>query len=83
MTTMSISLPDDMLSFIQEQMTQVGYASASEYLHDLIRAAQRQNARRQLEAKLAEGLKGPTTKMTREDWDIIEREAMEGIERLG
>jgi Arc/MetJ-type ribon-helix-helix transcriptional regulator len=31
MTTMNISLPDDMKAFIELQIAQEGYASASEY----------------------------------------------------
>ncbi len=32
MTTMNISLPEDMKAFVEAQMTQEGYATASEYL---------------------------------------------------
>ena len=32
MTTMNISLPEEMKAFIEAQMAQEGYASASEYL---------------------------------------------------
>ena len=32
MTTMNISLPDEMKAFVETEMTQEGYASASEYL---------------------------------------------------
>jgi Arc/MetJ-type ribon-helix-helix transcriptional regulator len=45
-----------MKAFIEHQIAQGGYASASEYFHDLIREAQRGKAERELEAKLAEGL---------------------------
>ncbi|HLN32469.1 MAG TPA: type II toxin-antitoxin system ParD family antitoxin [Gemmataceae bacterium] len=76
---MNISLPDEMRAFIEEQMTREGYASASEYVRDLIREAERRSAKRELEAKLAEGLQGPPTKMTRKDWQSIEREALDGL----
>ena len=32
MTTMNISLPDEMKAFVEAQMATEGYASASEYL---------------------------------------------------
>ncbi len=32
MTTMNISLPDEMKAFVEAQMAHEGYASASEYL---------------------------------------------------
>jgi antitoxin ParD1/3/4 len=81
MTTMNISLPDEMKSFIETQLSREGYASASEYLRALIREAQKRQARAELGAKLLEGLRGPTVEMTREDWDSIEREAMNRVAR--
>ena len=78
MTTMNISLPEEMKAFIEAQMAQEGYASASEYLRFLIREAQKRRAKQELEAKFREALEsGPATPMTREDWDSIEREALD------
>jgi antitoxin ParD1/3/4 len=79
MTTMNISLPDEMKAFVEAQMDQEGYASASEYLRALIRDAQKRRAKQELERKLLEGLQGPAVEMTRKDWDSIEREAREGL----
>jgi antitoxin ParD1/3/4 len=79
MTTMNISLPDEMKAFVETEMAQAGYASASEYLRALIRDAQKRRAKLELEAKLLEGLQGPAVEMTREDWDSIEREARDGL----
>ena len=79
MTTMNISLPDDMRAFVESQMAQEGYASASEYLCALIRDAQKLRARQELEAKLLEGLEGPAVEMTRSEWKSIEREARKGL----
>jgi antitoxin ParD1/3/4 len=79
MTTMNISVPDEMKAFVEAQMAQEGYASASEYLRALIRDAQRRQAKQELENKLLEGLQGPAVKMTRKEWDSIEREAREGL----
>jgi len=41
---MNISVPDEMKAFVEAQMTQEGYASASEYLRALIREAQKAGA---------------------------------------
>ncbi|WP_169979103.1 type II toxin-antitoxin system ParD family antitoxin [Tautonia rosea] len=79
MTTMNISLPEEMKAFIDAQIAREGYASASEYVRDLIREAQRRHARNELDVKLLEGLEGPAVEMTREDWDAIRREALEGL----
>ena len=79
MATMNISLPDPMKEFIEAQTSIEGYGSVSEYLRSLIREVQKRQARRELEAKLLEGLQGPAVEMTREDWDSIRREALEGL----
>jgi antitoxin ParD1/3/4 len=79
MTSMNISLPDEMKAFVETEMAQEGYASASEYVRALIGNAQKRRAKQELEARLLEGLQGPAIEMTREDWDSIEREARDGL----
>lgn len=79
MTTMNISLPDEMKAFVEAQMSQDGYASASEYFRTLVREAQKRKARQELEAKLLEGLQGPVSEMTAEDWQSMRREAHEQL----
>ena len=75
MTTMNISLPDEMKTFVEEQVQQCGYSTASEYLRDLIRDAQRQAAKERLEKLLLEGLdSGPATPLTRKDWEDLHGE---------
>ena len=37
MTTMNVSLPDELKAFVDQQVAAHGYASTSEYLRDLIR----------------------------------------------
>jgi antitoxin ParD1/3/4 len=79
MKTMNISLPDEMKAFVEAQMSQEGYASASEYLRTLIREEQRRRAKQALEAKLLEGLQGPTTVLDSKEWDSIRQEALDGL----
>lgn len=75
MTTMNISLPEEMKAFVEEQIKQGGYSTVSEYLRELIRDAQKQAAKDRLEKLLLEGLdSGPATPMTREDWEGLHRE---------
>ena len=40
MSTMNISLPDTMKSFVDEQVSQRGYGTSSEYVRELIRKDQ-------------------------------------------
>jgi antitoxin ParD1/3/4 len=80
MATMDISLPDEMMAFVETQAAKEGFGSVSEYLCAPIRDLQKRRAKRDLEAKLCEAIEsGPAEPMTREDWDAIERE---GLERL-
>lgn len=52
MSTMNISLPDSLKSFVDEQVASRGYGTSSEYVHELIRKDQ---DRQQLRALLLEG----------------------------
>lgn len=52
MTTMNISLPDALKSFVDAQVTERGYGTSSEYVRELIRTDQ---DRRQLRALLLQG----------------------------
>ena len=40
MSTMNISLPDSLKSFVDDQVTQRGYGTSSEYVRELIRKDQ-------------------------------------------
>jgi antitoxin ParD1/3/4 len=81
MTTLNVSVPDEMKAFVEARVAQEGYASTSEYLHALIRDAQKRGAKRELEAKFREAVEsGPATPMTREDWAILRAEALEGLD---
>ena len=40
MSTMNISLPETLKSFVDEQVTERGYGTSSEYVRDLIRKDQ-------------------------------------------
>ena len=37
MTTMNVSLPDELKDFVDDRVDQSGYGSTSEYVRDLIR----------------------------------------------
>ncbi|NML17233.1 type II toxin-antitoxin system ParD family antitoxin [Azohydromonas caseinilytica] len=52
MGTMNISLPDSLKAFVDEQVSQRGYGTSSEYVRELIRKEQE---RQQLRALLLAG----------------------------
>ena len=58
MTTMNISLPDDMKTFVDEQVRARGYMSASEYVRDLLR---NEKETAEFRAKIDEGYASATT----------------------
>lgn len=61
MSTMNISLPDTLKSFVDEQVSQRGYGTSSEYVRELIRKDQdQQQLRRLLLAGAASSPSAPT-----------------------
>jgi antitoxin ParD1/3/4 len=70
MTTLNISLPDAMRTFIDEEIAKGGYSTASEYIRDLIRQAQKKAEEKKLEITLLEGLdSGKPIEVTDEWWE--------------
>lgn len=58
MSTMNISLPESLKSFVDEQVAMRGYGTSSEYIRELIRADQ---DRQRLRRLLLEGAESPLT----------------------
>jgi antitoxin ParD1/3/4 len=56
MSTMNISLPDEMKEFIDRQVAERGYGTSSEFLRDLIR---REQERLQLRNLMLEAMASP------------------------
>jgi antitoxin ParD1/3/4 len=56
MTTMNISLPDSLRTFVDQQVADRGFSTSSEYIRDLIRKEQ---DRERLRALLLEGANSP------------------------
>jgi len=73
MTTLNISLPKAMRNFIDEQIAEGGYGTASEYIRELVRLAQKQKAREAIEALLLEGLQSEGREMTSVDWKELKK----------
>jgi len=80
MQSMNISLPDPLKKFVDGQIAQGRYSSASEYVCELIRADEKRKAEEQLEAKLLEGLSSPESELTPADWSEIRKEALAKLE---
>lgn len=80
MQSMNISLPDPLKQFVDGQIAQGRYSSASEYVRELIRADEKRKAEELLEAELLEGLSGPESELTSADWSDIRKEALAKLE---
>ena len=74
MTTLNISIPDQMKDFIDKQVDERGYESPSDYFQELLRQEQKRKAEEKLEQLLEQGLSGGTAEMTEEDWVGIRSE---------
>ena len=60
-TTMNISLPESMKTFVDERLE--NYGSASEYVRDLIRGDQKRLEEEKLERLLLQRLRGPEAEL--------------------
>lgn len=69
MTSLNISLPESMREWIDEQVKTGGYGTASEFVREVIREAQKNKARQELEAKLLAGINsGPAIEVNEAYW---------------
>ena len=76
MTSMNVSLPEDLKAYVEEQ-TKQGYSTPSEYVRELIRDDRKRRAHEKLEALLLEGLNsGDPIEMTPEYWANLRAEAI-------
>jgi antitoxin ParD1/3/4 len=80
MQSMNISLPEPLKEFVDGQIAQGRYSSASEYVRELIRADEKRKAEDRLEALLLEGLGCAETELTPADWTAIRKEALAKVD---
>ena len=74
MTKVEVSLPGSLKQFIDGLVAEGEFKDLSEHLQTLIDRDRQARAKARIEALLIEGLdSGPSTPMTPEDWDEIER----------
>lgn len=65
MSTMNISLPETLKSFVDDQVGARGYSTSSEYVRELIR---RERDRQRLRGLLLEGAESPRAGVADEDY---------------
>jgi antitoxin ParD1/3/4 len=72
-TTLNVSLPGPLKEYVQKRVAEGIYSNPSDYVRSLIREDMRQNAQRQLETLVLEGLNSGDPKSV--DWEAIWAEA--------
>lgn len=88
MNTINISLPDEMTSWVENEMQQGGFADASEFFRQLVHEAKlrREDEMRQmnLEALLIEGVEsGDGEPVTAEWWNQLRSEVNDKLQAQG
>ena len=81
-TTMNISLPAPLKGWIEQQVEERGYSTASEFVRDVLRREQEQSLRAAVDAKLVLAIEsGESTPMTAKDWQRIRNEGRKQARR--
>jgi antitoxin ParD1/3/4 len=85
MTTVTISLPETLKTFIDQQLATKGYGNVSEYFRSLLRDAQEREEEARLESLLIEGLTtgGEDVPLTRAFWKDLKNEALDLAKKHG
>ena len=67
--TISLAISESIVEYIDTRVASGGYGNRSEYIRDLVRLDQREQARQRLRLLIEEGMRsGAPTPMTGADW---------------
>jgi antitoxin ParD1/3/4 len=78
-TTMSFALPDELRSYLDRRVRSGQYGNTSEYIRDLIRRDQEEQAKKRLRALIEEGLQsGPSRPLTPKFVAELRKRALRG-----
>ena len=90
MSTMNISLPDEMRAWVESEVKGGGFSSASEFFRQLVREAKAQREKEtfarkkaELEALLIEGLESESVVADANFWANLRAECNESLETKG
>jgi antitoxin ParD1/3/4 len=76
-SSMNVSLPAPLKSWIEQQVAERGFSTASEFVRDLLRREQAAASRARVDAHLLDAIEsGPARKMDRKAWDRIRSEGV-------
>lgn len=81
-STMNISLPDNLRTEVENVVATEGYGNTSEFFRDLVRSYLKEREERKLEALIMEGIaSGESTPFTKADLDQIRERGIGRIKR--
>ena len=81
-TSMNISLPAPLKSWVEQQVEQRGYSTASEFVRDVLRREQERALRAAVDERLTQAIaSGESTPLTRQDWERIRAEGTKRARR--
>ncbi len=81
MATLTISLPDETVAYLQAKAQQGGHASVDAYLGAVLHEIRLIEAKKRFEAKIQEAIdSGPAVPVTPEMWETLRREVFEELE---
>ena len=80
-TSLNVSLPQGLKTFVKERVAQANYSTPSDYVRDLIRADQKRQAQEQLDQLLLEGLETPAEEVSIEYLEELRRDVRELLAR--
>jgi antitoxin ParD1/3/4 len=75
LSTVTISIPDNLKLYVEEQVKTKGYGNVSEYFRSLVREARQREADQRLESLLLEGLESESIPITPEFLKELRSEA--------
>jgi antitoxin ParD1/3/4 len=81
---MNISLPGLLKEWVEKQVEERGYSTASEFVRDVLRREQEQAARAAIDSRLIAAIEsGESSPMTAMDWKRIRTEGIKRAKRRG
>jgi antitoxin ParD1/3/4 len=74
-TSLHVSLPEDLKEFVRQEAAEGGYSTPSEFVRSLLREKRAEKLRRRIDAALEQSLETPAEEVTPEYLGELRREA--------
>lgn len=81
MSTVDVEVPEGLRPFVDGQVARRGHRDAAAYFLALAEADRLRDVRADLEAKLVEAVRSPSTPMAADDWAALRRDGAAAVRR--